>query len=164
MAYADINDLLGRYFVIDLDYISAFRFKYRPVRRMFLNMKKQNNDFSELSKFYRLVEKVMAHLAGAQGEEIDVGINKCLALLGKHFGVESVSLGGISKSGELMPALYLWGRLPPKAMMLASTPTPGSEMVAQWNRAGYLISFHVPVFISLPNGLGSSRTPSFNNE
>jgi formate hydrogenlyase transcriptional activator len=106
---------------------------------MFLNMKKQNNDFSELSEFYRLVEKVMAHLAGARGEEIDEGINKCLALLGKHFGVESVSLGGISKSGELMPALYLWGQLPPKAMMLASTPTPGPEMVAQWNREGYLI-------------------------
>jgi transcriptional regulator with GAF, ATPase, and Fis domain len=38
-----------------------------------------------------------------------------------------------------MPALYLWGKLPPKAMMLASNPTPGSEMVTLWNREGYLI-------------------------
>ena len=106
---------------------------------MLLNMKKQNNEFSETSDFYRLAQNIMKDLAGAQGEEIDAAINKCLAQLGKYFGVENVSLGGIAKSGELMPALYLWGKLPPKAMMLASNPTPGSEMVTLWNRKGYLI-------------------------
>ncbi|NOQ68575.1 MAG: hypothetical protein GQ573_00460, partial [Gammaproteobacteria bacterium] len=102
-------------------------------------MKKQNNEFSESSGFYYLAQRVMTHLAGAQGAEIDAAINKCLEQLGKYFGVDNVSLGGISKSGELMPALYLWGKLPPKAMMLASNPTPGPEMVTQWNREGYLI-------------------------
>jgi len=106
---------------------------------MLLNMKKQNNEFGETSDFYRLAQNIMKDLAGAQGEEIDAAINKCLAQLGKYFGVENVSLGGIAKSGELMPALYLWGKLPPKAMMLASNPTPGSEMVTLWNREGYLI-------------------------
>ena len=102
-------------------------------------MKKQTNELSEPSDFYRLAQNIMADLAGAQGEEIDAAINKCLEQLGKYFGVENVSLGGISKSGELMPVLYLWGKLPPKAMMLASNPSPGPEMVAHWNREGYLI-------------------------
>lgn len=102
-------------------------------------MKKQKNELSKDSDFYRLTQNIMAHLAGAKGEEIDVAINKCIERLGNYFEVENVSLGGISKSGELMPILYLWGKLPPKAIMLASNPTPGPEMVVQWNREGYLI-------------------------
>jgi len=102
-------------------------------------MKKQEIDISESPGFYRLAQRVMTHLAGAQGKEIDAAIKKCLEQLGEYFGIENVSLGGISKSGQLMPMLYLWGKLPPKAMMLASNPSPGPEMVAQFNRDGYLI-------------------------
>lgn len=102
-------------------------------------MKKSKNELSESLRFYHLAQNIMADLASAHGEEIDVAVNKCLEQLGKYFGVENVSLGGISKSGGLMPLLYLWGKLPPKAVMLASNPTPGTEMVAQWNREGYLI-------------------------
>lgn len=102
-------------------------------------MKKQTNEPSESSGFYRLAQNIMTDLAGAQGEKIDAALNKCLERLGEYFGIESVSLGGISKSGELMPTLYLWGKLPPKKTMLAGNPPPGPEMVAQFNREGYLI-------------------------
>jgi len=102
-------------------------------------MKKPKNELSESPGFYRLAQEVMARLAGAKGEEIDEAVNVCLEQLGEYFEVDAVSLGGISKSGELMPTLYLWGKLPPKAMMLASNPSPGPEMVTQFNREGYLI-------------------------
>ncbi len=99
----------------------------------------QINEPDESSRFYRLTQNVMAQLAGAQGEGIDVTVSSCLERLGEYFGVDSVSLGGISKSGELMPALYLWGQLPPKETMLAGHPSPGQEMVARFNRDGYFI-------------------------
>ena len=99
----------------------------------------QINEPDESSRFYRLTQNVMAQLAGAQGEGIDVTVSSCLERLGEYFGVDSVSLGGISKSGELMPVLYLWGQLPPKETMLAGHPSPGQEMVARFNRDGYFI-------------------------
>jgi len=102
-------------------------------------MKEQTKERIDTSDFYSLAQKIMAHLAGAQGKEIDTAVNKCLGWLGEYFGIDSVSLGGISKSGELMPLLYLWGKLPPKEMMLAGNPIPGPDMVAQFNREGYLV-------------------------
>ena len=106
---------------------------------MFPNMKEQTKERIDTSDFYSLAQKIMAHLACAQGKEIDTAVNKCLGWLGEYFGIDSVSLGGISKSGELMPVLHLWGKLPPKEMMLAGNPIPGPDMVAQFNRDGYLV-------------------------
>jgi transcriptional regulator with GAF, ATPase, and Fis domain len=102
-------------------------------------MDEQTKEHIETSDFYPLAQKIMAHLAGAQGEEIYTAVNKCLGWLGEYFGIDSVSLGGISKSGKLMPSLHLWGKLPPKEMMLASNLVPGPDMVAQFNREGYLV-------------------------
>jgi transcriptional regulator with GAF, ATPase, and Fis domain len=102
-------------------------------------MNKQTTALSESARFYRLVQKTTAQLVSAQGVDIDTTVNECLEQLGEYFGVEGVSLGGISKSGELMSVLYLWGQLPPRDTMLAANPSPGPEMVAQFNRDGYLI-------------------------
>ena len=102
-------------------------------------MKEQTKERIETSDFYPLAQKIMAHLAGAQGKEIYTEVNECLGWLGEYFGIDSVSLGGISKSGDLMPSLHLWGKLPPKEAMLAGNPTPGPDMVAQFNREGYLV-------------------------
>ncbi|NOQ77392.1 MAG: hypothetical protein GQ475_06330, partial [Methylococcaceae bacterium] len=102
-------------------------------------MKKQIYELREASRFYRLAQNIMAQLVSAQDEEIDAAVINSLGELGKYFEVESVSLGGISKSGKLIPALYLWGQLPPKDTSLALDPSPGPEMVVQFNREGYLI-------------------------
>jgi formate hydrogenlyase transcriptional activator len=102
-------------------------------------MTKQTIEFNESEHFYHLAQKMMTQLVGARGKDIDVIVNLCLGQMGEYFGVNGVSLGGISKSGELMPALYLWGHLPPKETMLANDIAPGSEMVARFNRDGYLI-------------------------
>jgi transcriptional regulator with GAF, ATPase, and Fis domain len=103
------------------------------------NMKKQTKELSESSRFYRLVQEVGTWLVGAQGAEIDSAVDDCLARLGEHFGVESVSLGGISKSGKLTPALRVWGRLPPRDKSLALDPPPGSKMVAEFCRKGSFV-------------------------
>jgi formate hydrogenlyase transcriptional activator len=102
-------------------------------------MKKQIQDIKESARFYRLVQEVTTELVGAKGEDIDTALQNCLEIAGEYFGVDSVSLGGISKTGELMPTLYLWGQLPPRKTMLASQPTPGPEMATQFNRDGYFI-------------------------
>jgi len=102
-------------------------------------MKKKINEHNEASIFYCLAQSIMAQLVNAQDEDIDVAVINSLGELGKYFDVESVSLGGISKSGQLIPALYLWGRLPPKDTSLVLNPPPGPEMVAQFNKEGYLI-------------------------
>ncbi|MFK7848847.1 MAG: sigma 54-interacting transcriptional regulator [Rhodothermales bacterium] len=102
-------------------------------------MKKQIQEIKKSARFYRLIQEVTTELVGAKGEDIDTALHNCLKIAGEYFGVDSVSLGGISKTGELMPTLYLWGQLPPKKMMLASKPTPGPEMATQFNRDGYFI-------------------------
>jgi DNA-binding NtrC family response regulator len=102
------------------------------------------------SRFYRLVHEVTARLVGARGEEIDAAVDDCLAWTGEHFGVEAVSLGGISKSGELTPALRVWGRLPSKDKSLAVDPPPGSEMVAQFCRDGSFVYSRLEDLDELP--------------
>jgi transcriptional regulator with GAF, ATPase, and Fis domain len=102
-------------------------------------MKKQTGGLSERARFYLLVRDFAMRLAGAQGTEIDSAVNDCLEGMGEHLGVDRVALGGISKTGELMPALWVWGHGPPTKGSLATDPTPGPEMVAQWNRDGFLI-------------------------
>ncbi len=96
-------------------------------------------DLSERTRFYRLVREMATRLVGAQGAEIDAAVDDCLARMGKHFGVDAVSLGGITKSGELTPALHVWGRLPPRDKSLAVDPPPGPEMVAQFCREGSFV-------------------------
>ena len=102
-------------------------------------MIEQTEKHSESSRFYRLVQEVTARLVGARGEEIDAAVDDCLARMGEHFSVESVSLGGITKSGKLTPALRVWGRLPSRDKSLAINPPPGPEMVAQFCREGSFV-------------------------
>jgi transcriptional regulator with GAF, ATPase, and Fis domain len=102
-------------------------------------MKDQTKELSESSRFYRLVREFMARLVGARGEEIDAAVDDCLERMGEYFGVESVSLGGISKSGNLTPALRVWGGLPARDKSLATNPPPGPEMVAQFCREGSFV-------------------------
>ncbi len=102
-------------------------------------MKKQTKEPSESSRFYRLIQEVTARLVGARGEEIDAAVDDCLSRMGEHFGVETVSLGGITKSGKLTPALRVWGRLPPREKSLATNPPPGPEMSAQFSREGSFV-------------------------
>jgi transcriptional regulator with GAF, ATPase, and Fis domain len=90
-------------------------------------------------KYYLLVQELTARLVGAQGAEIDAAVDNCLARMGEHFGVDAVSLGGITKSGELTPALRVWGRLPPRDKSLAADPAPGPEMAAQFCREGSFV-------------------------
>jgi hypothetical protein len=86
-----------------------------------------------------LVNEVTKRLVGSRGEEIDATVDDCLARLGEHFGVEAVSLGGISKSGRLTPALRVWGQLPSRDKSLAVDPSPGPEMAAQFCREGSFV-------------------------
>lgn len=102
-------------------------------------MNEQTEELSDSSRFYRLVQEVTARLVRARGEEIDTAVDDCLAWVGEHFGVESVSLGGISKSGDLTPALRVWGRLPPRGASLVVDPPPGPEMAAHFRREGSFV-------------------------
>jgi transcriptional regulator with GAF, ATPase, and Fis domain len=102
-------------------------------------MKDSSTNLSERSRFYRQVREVTARLVSARGEEIDATVDECLAKMGEHFGVEAVSLGGITKSGNLTPALRVWGRLPARDKSLATEPAPGPEMVARFCRDGSFI-------------------------
>ncbi len=95
-------------------------------------MKETTTDPSGSSRFYRVIQKVTARLVGARGEEIEAAVDDCLAHLGEYFDVDSVSLGGISKSGNLTPALRVWGRLPPRDRSLTVDPPPGPEMAARF--------------------------------
>jgi formate hydrogenlyase transcriptional activator len=111
-------------------------------------MTKQTKDLSEQSRFHVLVREVATRLVLARGEEIDNAVSECLALVGEHFGVDSVSMGGMKKSGELMggsksgeltSALRVWGRLPRGETALAIDPPPGPKMVAQFCRDGSFV-------------------------
>jgi transcriptional regulator with GAF, ATPase, and Fis domain len=113
-------------------------------------MNEHTKELSEYSRFYRLVQEVTARLVRARGEEIDAAVDDCLARLGGHFGVEAVSLGGITKSGKLTPALRVWGRLPPRDKSLATDPPPGPEMVAQFCREGSFVYSRLEDLDELP--------------
>jgi formate hydrogenlyase transcriptional activator len=113
-------------------------------------MKAQTKKLSEPSRFYRLVHEVTARLVGAQGAEIDTAVDDCLAWMGEYFNVENVSLGGISKSGMLTPALRVWGRLPERGKSLVVDPPPGPEMVAQWCREGSFVYSRLEDLDELP--------------
>jgi formate hydrogenlyase transcriptional activator len=102
-------------------------------------MKREQTDPNERSDFHQLVQKVTARLVSARGEEIETAVDECLAWMGEHLGVDSVALGGITKSGELTPALRVWGRLPLRKRSLAVDPPPGPEMVAKFARDGSFI-------------------------
>ena len=102
-------------------------------------MKETTTDPSGSSRFYRVIQKVTARLVGARGEGIEAAVDDCMALMGEHFGVDSVALGGISKSGELTPALRVWGRLPPRDRSLAVDPPPGPEMAARFCSEGSFV-------------------------
>jgi DNA-binding NtrC family response regulator len=102
-------------------------------------VEKQTEELSERSRFYHLIQDLTARFVGARGAELDEVVDECLERMGEHFGVEAVSLGGIKKSGELTPALRVWGRLPPRDRSLAVDPSPGPEMVAQFCRDGSFV-------------------------
>jgi len=94
----------------------------------------------EKSSEIRFLREITARLVGARGGEIDAAADSCLARMGEHFGLESVALGGISKSsGELTSALRVWGRVPPKEASFVVNPVPGPEMVAQFCREGSFV-------------------------
>jgi formate hydrogenlyase transcriptional activator len=114
-------------------------------------MQEQIADLKDPSRFYRLVQEVTARFVRAKGEELDEAVDDCLARLGEHFGVESVSLGGITKSGELTPALRVWGRLLPRDKSLGLTPSPGPEMAAQFGREGSFIYSRLEDLDELPH-------------
>jgi len=96
----------------------------------------ETEKLSEPARFYRLVQEVTARLVGARGVEIDAAVQDGLARMGGYFRADSVSLGAISTSGELMPSVHLWSRLPPPSKVEAVAPPPGPEMVAQFRRDG----------------------------
>ena len=113
-------------------------------------MKKQPSELKELSRFYRLVRDLAARLVAAQGAEIDATVDSCLAQVGEHFGVESVSLGGITKSGKLTPALRVWGGLPSREKSMTLAPPPGPEMVARFCREGSFVYSRLEDLDDLP--------------
>ena len=75
-------------------------------------MAKQSNDITGIQPFFALVNDVSALLVGARSAEIDVALDDCLERLGQYFDVHQVALGQISKSGELLPSLRMWGDAP----------------------------------------------------
>ena len=125
----------GRY-IVTCGRISASWLTFRPAGHNVSNMNKPSVTPSESSQFYRLVQEVTLRLVSARGVEIETAVDDCLAQLGKHFGVPSVSLGGISKTGELTSALRVWGGLPTRDKSLTIEPSPGPDMVARWCRDG----------------------------
>jgi len=91
------------------------------------------NEINELRRFYELAHEVSAGFAGARSFEIDAVLDDYLAKIGVFFEVPTVSLGQISSSGELMPALRMWGG---DSTDFLNAPTPGPELVAHFVRNG----------------------------
>jgi formate hydrogenlyase transcriptional activator len=128
---------------------------YAPRRSK--NMREQKANLSESLRFHSLVQGITARLVSARGEEIDAAVDDCLARMGEHFGVETVSLGGITKSGQLTPALRVWGRLPPRDKSLGLNPAPGPEMVAQLCREGSFVYSRLEDLDEFPQYLEHTR-------
>jgi len=101
------------------------------------NMAKQSNDITGIQPFFALVNDVSALLVGARSAEIDVALDDCLERLGQYFDVHQVALGQISKSGELLPSLRMWGDAP--AVNYLMVDPPGPEVVAYFARNGSVI-------------------------
>jgi transcriptional regulator with GAF, ATPase, and Fis domain len=99
-------------------------------------MAKQNNEVDGFHHFYRLLQEVSTRLVGARSVEIDIAVDDCLGKLGEYFDVSQVSLGQISSSGELLPALRMWGDV--RAPIFLGADPPGPEMVAYFIRKGSL--------------------------
>ena len=97
-------------------------------------MATRNNEIEELQRFYELTHEVSARLVGARSAEIDTALDDCLAKVGEYFDVSQVGLGQISSSGELMPALRLWGG--DAVADFLNAPIPGPELVAYFIRNG----------------------------
>jgi formate hydrogenlyase transcriptional activator len=102
-------------------------------------MKKLKIDRNESSEFYRLVLKATKNLVPARGAEIEDAVANSLSRLAEYFGVGNVALGGISKSGDLIPELYLWGGLPTRNVSLAIDPQPGPNMAARFASEGSIV-------------------------
>ena len=100
-------------------------------------MAKRNNEIEGLQRFYELTHEVSARLVGARSAEIDAALDDCLAKVGEYFDVSQVGLGQISSSGELMPALRLWGG--DSVADFLNAPIPGPELVAYFIRNGSVI-------------------------
>jgi len=100
-------------------------------------MAKESNDIRGAQSFFGLVNDVSALLVGARSAEIDVALDDCLARLGEYFDVHQVALGQISRSGELLPSLRMWGNAP--AVNYLMVDPPGPEVVEHFARNGSVI-------------------------
>ena len=100
-------------------------------------MAKQSNDIRGVQPFLGLVNDVSALLVGARSVEIDVALDDCLERLGEYFDVHQVALGQISRSGELLPTLRMWGDAPAVNYLLVDPPGP--EVVTYFARNGSVI-------------------------
>ncbi len=90
------------------------------------------------SSIYRAVHDVATGLIGARGPDLDSAITTSLARVGAYFGVESVGLGGVSMTGELVPSLYVFGPEPSREEALNLAP-PGPQLAAQYRREGSVV-------------------------
>jgi len=113
-------------------------------------MTEHTKKHSEPAIFYRLVQEVTTRLVGARGAELDAAVRDGLARMGGYFGVDNASLGAISTSGELIPSVHMWSRLPPRGEVVAVDPPPGTEMVAQFRRDGSLVYSRLEDLDELP--------------
>ena len=102
-------------------------------------MTRQTRDLSEPASFYSLIREITARLVAAQGAELEVAVDDCLAQMAEHFDVAVVALGAISKSGEIIPSVHVREPGPSGSASVTVDPPPGPEMVARWNRDGFLI-------------------------
>jgi formate hydrogenlyase transcriptional activator len=96
-------------------------------------MNRKNIEVAGLKRFYDLAHDISTVLVGAQAPEIDMVLDDCLRQVGEYFDVNTVGLGQISKAGELLPSLRLWGG---SAAAFLGAPAPGPEMVAYFSRNG----------------------------
>ena len=102
-------------------------------------MKKQTGGLNEPASFYSLIREITARFVAAQGTELEAAVDDCLAQMAEHFDVAVVALGAISKSGEILPSVHVREPGPSGSTSVAVDPPPGPEMVARWNRDGFLI-------------------------
>ena len=100
-------------------------------------MTKRNNKVGEIQDFHLLVREISTLLVSAKASEIEIALDCCLGKVGEYFDVPRVSLGQISKSGELLPALRIWGGDSP--VQYLSVDPPGPEMVAYFSRKGSVV-------------------------
>jgi len=101
------------------------------------DMAKQSNDVTGVQPFFGLVNDISALLVGARSAEIDTALDDCLKRLGEYFDVHQVALGQISRSGELLPTLRMWGDAP--AVNFLMVDPPGPEVVTYFARNGSVI-------------------------